>query len=120
MGDGIADYKDQYCREYNVLVCFQLNICFSLAFEQLTINIQSLLLIKIIPEINYNHINVNIVMRIYQGNEVAVCSPVTISSPITPKNYKVHQSAEHALSYIKMPPRLHNDIVKIIHETIHT
>ena len=41
-------------------------------------NIQSLLFIQIIPEINYNHIEVSIVMRIYHGNEVAVCGPVTI------------------------------------------
>ena len=58
-------------------MCFQLNICFSQTCEQLTINIQSLLFIQVTPEINYNHIEVSIVMRISHGNEVAVCGPVT-------------------------------------------
>ena len=44
-----------------------------------SINIQSLLFIQSIPEINCNHIEVSIVMRIYHGNEVAVCGPVTAS-----------------------------------------
>ena len=64
--------KDQYCREYNVLVCFQLDIA-SHRLVNNSINIQSLLFIQSIPEINYNHIEVSIVMRIYHGNEVAVC-----------------------------------------------
>ena len=45
---------------------------------------QSLLFIQVIPEINYNHIEVSIVMRIYHANEVAVCGPVTLALESVP------------------------------------
>ena len=46
---------------------------------------QSLLFIQVIPEINYNHIEVSIVMRIHHGNEVAVCGPVTLALESVPR-----------------------------------
>ena len=63
---------------------FSTYICFSLACEQLTINIQSLLFIQVIPEIHYNHVEVIIVLKIYHGNEVAVCGPATMKAEGAP------------------------------------
>ena len=79
----------------------QLNICFSLACEQPIINIQLLLLLQIIPEINYNHIEVSMVMRIYHGNEVIVCGPVTIREGLN-RAFTVYLSLSDYITPLKL------------------
>ena len=51
-------------------------------------NIQSLLFMQIISEINHNHIEVSMVMRMNHSNEVVVWGPVTIH-PFLTKNTKL-------------------------------